>query len=102
MSVYVDDIKIPWRGMIMSHMTADSVDELHEFAAKLGLKRAWAQLPPEHSVPHYDVSEGKRQQAIRLGAIEESWRSRKAIERHRRLRRENRSRIVKVKRRASR
>lgn len=83
MTVYVDNVQIPWRGMLMSHMTADSVEELHEFAEGLGLKRAWAQLPPEHSIPHYDVSEGKRQKAIRLGAVEEDWRSSKAIERHR-------------------
>lgn len=67
----------------MSHMTADTVEELHEFAARIGLKRSWAQLPPEHWIPHYDVSDGKRLQAIRAGAVEEDWRSSRAIERHR-------------------
>jgi hypothetical protein len=102
MTVYVDNIKIPWRGMLMSHMTADSVDELHEFAARLGLKRAWAQLPPEHSIPHYDVSEGKRQMAIRLGAVEEDWRSSEALDRHQAMRLQHRvtktHRIVRRKR----
>jgi hypothetical protein len=97
MTVYVDNIKIPWRGMLMSHMTADSVEELHEFAARLGLRRAWAQIPPEHSIPHYDVSEGKRQAAIRLGAVEEDWRDSRAIERHREQRRRAR-RVVYPKR----
>lgn len=97
MTVYVDNIKIPWRGMLMSHMTADSVEELHEFAAKLGLKKDWAQLPPAHRLPHYDVSEGKRQLAIRLGAVEEDWRSSEAVERHWKLRREARDKRPKVK-----
>lgn len=68
MAVYVDNMKMPWRGMIMSHMMADELEELHEMAAKLGLKRSWFQ---DKSIPHYDLSEGKRQQAIKLGAIEE-------------------------------
>lgn len=83
MSVYVDNMKMPWRGMIMSHMTADTNDELHEMAAKLGLKRAWFQGMPAHSIEHYDVSEGKRQQAIALGAIEEDMFDDAVIRRHR-------------------
>jgi ribA/ribD-fused uncharacterized protein len=71
MSVYVDNMRMPWRGMIMSHMTADSNEELHEMAIKIGMKREWFQGRPKHSIEHYDVSEGKRQQAIKLGAIEE-------------------------------
>jgi hypothetical protein len=90
MTVYVDNVKIPWRGMLMSHMTADSIEELHAFAASIGLKRAWAQLPPEHSIPHYDVSEGKRRLAIKRGAVEEDWRSSEALDRHHKMRVENR------------
>jgi hypothetical protein len=70
MTVYVDNMKMPWRGMIMSHMMADELDELHEMAARIGMKLEWFQ-GEGHSIPHYDVSEGKRQQAIRLGAVEE-------------------------------
>lgn len=69
MSVYVDDFRAPFRGMLMCHMVADTRDELHEMAAKLGLKRSWFQDMPKSSSPHYDVSISKRDEAIRLGAI---------------------------------
>lgn len=51
------------------HLTADTEDELHAFAAKLGMKRAWFQGPPHHR-PHYDLTPGKRLQALGLGAVE--------------------------------
>jgi hypothetical protein len=66
MTVYVDDAKNEFRGMIMSHMIADTVDELHQMADDLGLFRAWYQ---PKSFPHYDVTPRVSQQAIRLGAI---------------------------------
>lgn len=44
--------------------------ELHAFAAKLGLRRAWAQLRPQASAAHYDVVPTKRALALRLGARE--------------------------------
>lgn len=62
MSVYVDAYRAPFRGMVMSHMMADTPEELHAMAAKLGLKRTWFQGN------HYDVSETKRCEAIKLGA----------------------------------
>jgi hypothetical protein len=49
-----------------SHLMADTVDELHAFAARLGLKREWFQ--DHHMHPHYDLSPNKRAQALRLGA----------------------------------
>ena len=49
------------------HMWSDtSVDELHEFAARLGLKLRWFQNKPKF--PHYDLTPNKRVEAIRLGA----------------------------------
>lgn len=48
-------------------MCADTVEELHEFAAKMGLKRAWFQ---NHKWPHYDLHPARRVVAVRLGAIE--------------------------------
>lgn len=71
MAVYVDDYRAPYRGMRMSHLTADTVEELHEMAETIGLKREWFQ---KGSHPHYDVSESKRQQALVHGAIEETVR----------------------------
>ncbi len=44
-------------------MIADSMDELHEFAVELGLKRHWF-----HNGDHYDVSEDFYERAIAMGA----------------------------------
>ena len=45
------------------HMTTDgSFDELHEFAARLGLRRAWFQRD------HYDLPAHGRAAAVELGA----------------------------------
>jgi hypothetical protein len=52
-----------------SHLFADTQEELHEFAARLGLRRSYYQGPPEHEIWHYDLTEGKRWQAIRQGAV---------------------------------
>lgn len=68
MSVYVDNAKIPYRGMIMRHMLRDGeLDELHAMAERLGLKREWFQ---NHGTPHYDLCQTKRKLAIDYGAIE--------------------------------
>lgn len=64
--VYVDDATWPWRGQLWCHLLADSNDELHEFAARLGLRRSWFQGVSRF--PHYDLTANKRAQAIRLGA----------------------------------
>lgn len=51
------------------HLVSDKDEaELHEFAARLGLRRSWAQLRPEHSAAHYDLVPNKRTQAILMGA----------------------------------
>jgi len=67
MSVYVDNERIPWRGREWCHLVADSLDELHAFAAKLGLRRAWFQ--ERASYPHYDVTVSVRNLALALGAL---------------------------------
>lgn len=48
-------------------MVADTVEELHEFAAKIGLKRSWFQ---DKSLPHYDLTKRRRTMALLAGAIE--------------------------------
>ena len=53
-------------------MYADSLEELHEFAQKIGLKREWFQDRPR--LPHYDLTVTRRRVAVRVGAIEESRR----------------------------
>lgn len=67
MAVYVDRGRAPYRGMIMSHMLADSLDELHAMAGQIGLRRAWFQ---DNGTPHYDLCQSKRRMAIQLGAVE--------------------------------
>lgn len=71
MTVYVDDMRIPARvGRLAarwSHLMADTDEELHAFAAQLGLRRSWAQYPGTWK-SHYDVTDTKRRQAIQMGA----------------------------------
>lgn len=64
MTVYVDDMEAPFRGMIMCHMIADTEAELHAMAGKLGLARAW------HQGDHYDLAKAKRAKAVAAGARE--------------------------------
>jgi hypothetical protein len=70
MTVYVDDAGIPATvGRHTSrwyHLTADTPAELHQFADALGLRRSWFQADPVGW--HYDLTEGKRRQAVALGA----------------------------------
>lgn len=72
MTVYVDDMRMPARvGRLQarwSHLMADTDEELHAFAAKLGLKRSWHQKPGT-AISHYDVTDSRRQEALRLGAV---------------------------------
>lgn len=65
--IYVDDAFIPYGRMLMCHIVSDTlVEELHDFAAQLGMKRSWFQ---DKRIPHYDISKGKRDTAIQLGAV---------------------------------
>lgn len=74
MTIYVDGIAehdTPLRYKRWSHMVSDvGPDELHAFAARLGLKRSWSQERPKSSAHHYDIVPTKRALAIRLGAKE--------------------------------
>lgn len=69
--VYVDEIQhyptciLPHK--YWCHLTADSREELHAFAEKLGLKFAWFQA--KSSVPHYDLTPNKRDLALKMGAV---------------------------------
>lgn len=70
MTVYVDTARHPFKGYIMCHMIADSLDELHSMADQIGMERRWFQAPPKASHPHYDIPEHKRAKALALGAQE--------------------------------
>ena len=67
MAVYVDDAVTLWRGQRWAHLMADTLDELHVFAARLGLPRHAFQN--KTSGAHYDVPAPMREQAIALGAV---------------------------------
>ncbi len=69
MAVYVDEAIWDWQGRKWCHLLADSIDELHRFAAKLGLHRLSYQGPPRTSAPHYDLTACERRRAITHGAI---------------------------------
>jgi hypothetical protein len=69
MAVYVDDSRIRWRGREWSHLIADTTEELHTFAAGLGLRRAWLHHNPGRPwKDHYDIPEALRREAIDRGA----------------------------------
>jgi hypothetical protein len=81
-SVYVDTLVGGWAGAYKGkdagqaarvgartghrwcHLIADAEDELHRFAASIGLKRAWCQGD------HYDLTPGRRARAVKAGAVE--------------------------------
>lgn len=67
MAVYVDKARNRYQGMVMCHMVADSLCELHAMADRLSLKRAWFQ---PRSTPHYDICLSKRRLALEYGAVE--------------------------------
>ena len=70
--VYVDDMyRHPmgkYRNMKMSHMVADTTEELLDMARKIGVQVKWIQckgLPREH----FDICASKRSLAIKYGAV---------------------------------
>lgn len=67
MSVYVDDAVTLWRGQRWAHLMADTLDELHDFATRLGIPRRAFQ--DKTSGAHYDVNTELRSIALALGAI---------------------------------
>jgi hypothetical protein len=71
--IYVDELRkiTPSKAYPFSHschMIADTSDELHEFAQKLGLMRRWAHTS-NGMIEHYDLTAKKREEAIQQGAI---------------------------------
>lgn len=71
MTVFVDDMyKSPmgrFRRMKMSHMMADTEQELHDMADKIGVARRWYQGD------HYDICMSMRAKAVKLGAKGITW-----------------------------
>lgn len=82
MAVYVDKVfatapymgirRPGWHARKACHMFADTIEELHELARTIGIRRTWFQ--PHPIVPHYDLSPRVRAIAIKCGAVEKSLR----------------------------
>lgn len=72
MTVYVDNMLRPARvGRVTSrwsHLLADTTEELERMARELGLRPEWIQYPGTHR-EHYDLTEPRRLQALRYGAV---------------------------------
>lgn len=51
-----------------AHLYCEDLEELHQFAASIGLRREWAQTS-RRGVPHYDLTPGRRARAVVAGAI---------------------------------
>lgn len=68
MSVYIDDAFIPFRRMLMSHMIADTHEELIAMARAIGIAEKWIQKAGTHW-EHFDVSKDYRERAIQHGAM---------------------------------
>ena len=85
MTVYVDDMNAGYGRMKMSHMLADTDEELHSMALLIGVQRRWWQSPQKTAGSHYDIALSKKALAIRAGAIEITWRQAGAMNTRRRL-----------------
>lgn len=73
MAVYVDDMYLypigQFRNMKMSHLVADTTDELLAMARKIGVNTKWIQYP-DTPREHFDIALSKRTLAVQHGAIE--------------------------------
>ena len=74
--VYIDNFYETGAGnygrMKMSHMVADTKEELLEMADKIGVQRKWIQDENTYR-EHFDVCMAMRKKAIAFGAKPVSW-----------------------------
>lgn len=84
MTVYVDDMNAGYGRMVMCHMLADTDEELHAMADRIGVARKWHQAPPKHD-SHYDIALSKRALAVKAGARQITWREAGAMNRRRKI-----------------
>lgn len=91
MTVYVDDMHQHPMGLMrspsgrvmrMSHMLADTSEELMAMAYAIGMRPEWIQKPGT-AREHFDVPLFRRRMAIKLGAREITMRDAAALVRNR-------------------
>jgi hypothetical protein len=68
MACYVDDAMIPYGRMKMSHMIANTTEELLEMVDRIGVQRKWIQKAGT-SWEHFDICAAKRKLALEAGAV---------------------------------
>lgn len=68
MAVYIDN-PCSYSVGIFSHMAADTIGELHEFANKIGINKCWFSNKRNKHQPHYDVAKRHFDDCIKHGAI---------------------------------
>lgn len=87
MTVYVDDMYLYPMGqfgrMKMSHMMADTTEELLAMAHLVSVSKRWIQSPGTYA-EHFDISKSKRDIAVANGAIEITMREMAAYQRKKR------------------
>lgn len=71
MTVYVDTLLnhlwvLRGRTVKSCHLFADTLEELHQLAAAIGMKPQWFQN--HRRLPHYDLTASKREMALKFGA----------------------------------
>lgn len=67
MAIYVDFVKIKFKGYLWCHLLADNLQELHDFAELIDVdKRLFHR---DASYPHYDITVQMRETALYHGAI---------------------------------
>lgn len=56
--------------MYFSHMAAITIQELHDFAASVGINKCWFSNKRGKKQPHYDVIKYRYTDCVENGAIE--------------------------------
>jgi len=78
--IYVDDMFMQatagrvsgrWCHLFAYPVTPENLEILHEFAAGIGMRRAWFQN--KSTLPHYDLVESRRKHAVAEGAVQVSY-----------------------------
>jgi hypothetical protein len=55
-----------WPFSQVAHLIGDTDEELHDFARRIGMQRAWFQ--PDGRLPHYDLTPERYRLALAAGA----------------------------------